>query len=1706
MVNEKGRENIPLWDTFTSSSSSPVRGSDSTTTIDKFHLFFVRTLLLFSDTTLSYRESSALLTFLIHIYQSLEYDLIRKVALRLISLPLWKSVAVTRVELELLKYPTALRKPWTKLNIEYEQLKSNAGQYDALLHTLFSNKSNTDTSTIVNNAISTNSTSTPTITSSTISATSSTPIGTKRSRSTTDQEQDIDDEVSTKNNTETFEKVFADPLIFNHLCKRLDYSFIPSLLVRFYTILEKGSSSTSNNTTNHATVDNLDRSSIHYCERFLELVIDLLSQLPTRRFFHLLLDDSHFLLRCQQSSLAKRTPYIPSAYNISTASTNISSVPNKGNNSGNKISSSHDASIIASLVASSSGFIGGAANTDTDMDTEETPSVSITSTNTVSTTLSTEPSKSVPSTGTNDGKLFIQLLDMVSFFINFEIDDQTGTALTDRDTEGLHYQQVAALQALVYKLYGTDENHKEIKEFALCATGLAAQPSTIRGYINSLTDEQVYRLLFNLRLLPVPKDYIEISSYFNQHSMSPITLLPSIPQPSLNRKYAMNVLLDKYRKRPSQLRAINSLSLYPSELLLWDPNLVPAGNKFSNHKGLALPKLNLQFLTLYDYLLRCFVLFRLESAYEIRADIVDAVKRISPRQTTINERITGTVIRTVFTGWSRNAVPVDNFVIKQVLAPRVGQDIPSAVLAEVRYDTNRFNQSIRTEWDNLREHDVCFLITIRSPIPISTHPDDTEADPTQNAGKKTGGKKIEKIADEEDFTFPVRYGIMAVRGCEVYEILDEKNEVFNDPSTMRTGEDRQRKPFGSKRSLRVKLDNAQYYQDTVTKQGHIYESFNLLVRRDAKANNFKAVLETIRDVMNSTAAGGSVPAWLQDIFLGYGDPSSAFYANLPSGVQIDNMDFRDTFLSAEHVRASFPKAKVTFIHEETGESIPDQQALPPYRLRFEPLETDNDSSASLTSMNEQITVIPYAPPPTGPYPEDIPQRNTIPFTSVQVKAIRSGTNPGLTLIVGPPGTGKTDTAVQIITNLYHNFPSQKLLLVTHSNQALNDLFEKLLQRDVAEHHLLRLGSGERDLETEGDFSKAGRVTLALERRIHCLKEVDRLGQSIGIVGDVGYTCETAEYFNLQHVKTRIDQFRHQFKLPIPPLPTGLEPTPSVILNQTNKQRSMYKTNNISRASSIYAAASEEGAAARIAYRQKLANQVKDLSPSVLKQTFPFRQYFANAPGGVDRIFPDHGTAIEYVNQIEACFRHLSDIFDELQSYRAFELLRSHRSRTDYMLVKQARIVAMTCTHAAIMRSHFLALDFKYDTLVMEEAGQVLEVETLIPMLLQPPETIAPSADSVGNSNDTNGSKSRLKRVILIGDHNQLPPVVQNMAFAKYGHLDQSMFTRFIRSGVPYIELNAQGRARSSISALYTWRYKQLGNLPNVMDPKSVYHIANPGFLNDYQFINVPDYMGRGEYTPMAHFYQNLGEAEYIVAVYQYMRLVGYPASSIAILTTYNGQKALIRDIIRQRCLPYSIFGEPSKIETVDKYQGQQNDYILLSLVRTRTVGHLRDVRRLIVALSRARLGLYIFGRFSIFNNCLELIPAFSQLQQRSTDLQLLIGESYPTVRTINDNIDTVVEKHKGLLTKLTVKHVQEMGTVLQRILQAQQTFSSSSHTESSTTQGMIVSSSTILNSNTDTTMEGSNTRQGKDDDEKETIRPEATETYGEEEEEEEEDE
>ncbi len=76
------------------------------------------------------------------------------------------------------------------------------------------------------------------------------------------------------------------------------------------------------------------------------------------------------------------------------------------------------------------------------------------------------------------------------------------------------------------------------------------------------------------------------------------------------------------------------------------------------------------------------------------------------------------------------------------------------------------------------------------------------------------------------------------------------------------------------------------------------------------------------------------------------------------------------------------------------------------------------------------------------------------------------------------------------------------------------------------------------------------------------------------------------------------------------------------------------------------------------------------------------------------------------------------LFAELEEFRAFELLRSGRDRAEYLLVKEAKIIAMTCTHAALRRKELVQLAFRYDNILMEEAAQILEIETFIPLLLQ----------------------------------------------------------------------------------------------------------------------------------------------------------------------------------------------------------------------------------------------------------------------------------------------------------------------------------------------------------------------------------------------------
>ena len=83
--------------------------------------------------------------------------------------------------------------------------------------------------------------------------------------------------------------------------------------------------------------------------------------------------------------------------------------------------------------------------------------------------------------------------------------------------------------------------------------------------------------------------------------------------------------------------------------------------------------------------------------------------------------------------------------------------------------------------------------------------------------------------------------------------------------------------------------------------------------------------------------------------------------------------------------------------------------------------------------------------------------------------------------------------------------------------------------DIDERHLLRLGHGEEALATDKDFSRYGRVNFILAMRLDLLKEVERLQSSLGVAGDVGYTCETAGHFYLYQVIPRWEQYMNKVK-------------------------------------------------------------------------------------------------------------------------------------------------------------------------------------------------------------------------------------------------------------------------------------------------------------------------------------------------------------------------------------------------------------------------------------------------------------------------------------------------------------------------------------------------------------------------------------------------
>ncbi|GLJ13963.1 hypothetical protein SUGI_0223310 [Cryptomeria japonica] len=278
-------------------------------------------------------------------------------------------------------------------------------------------------------------------------------------------------------------------------------------------------------------------------------------------------------------------------------------------------------------------------------------------------------------------------------------------------------------------------------------------------------------------------------------------------------------------------------------------------------------------------------------------------------------------------------------------------------------------------------------------------------------------------------------------------------------------------------------------------------------------------------------------------------------------------------------------------------------------------------------------------------------------------------------------------------------------------------------------------------------------------------------------------------------------------------------------------------------------------------------------------------------------------------------------YDEL-----VEDMKEITKRRQLDVLMNAKIVGMTTTGAAMHQDILKML--APPIIMVEEAAEVLE-----PQLLA---AIGPS----------------LQHLILIGDHYQLPPPVESYKLKLRHGLGVSMFERLIEyNKLPHQTLSVQSRMHEELLPLILPIYPDLqSNVKLVSGERN----KEPKCMLKRMHFWCHAYKENRERS-----FQNEWEAKMVIALAQWMVAEGHAPTEITILAAYNGQVSLLRE---------KIAGVPSiqtiQIHTIDRFQGSENQIIIVSLVRSNMegrIGHLAERNRLCVSVSRARSGLYLCG-------------------------------------------------------------------------------------------------------------------------------------------------
>ncbi|RWS08662.1 NFX1-type zinc finger-containing protein 1-like protein [Dinothrombium tinctorium] len=330
--------------------------------------------------------------------------------------------------------------------------------------------------------------------------------------------------------------------------------------------------------------------------------------------------------------------------------------------------------------------------------------------------------------------------------------------------------------------------------------------------------------------------------------------------------------------------------------------------------------------------------------------------------------------------------------------------------------------------------------------------------------------------------------------------------------------------------------------------------------------------------------------------------------------------------------------------------------------------------------------------------------------------------------------------------------------------------------------------------------------------------------------------------------------------------------------------------------------------------------------------------------------------------IDKFFDHVKKEFRLLNEKIAVsqkELARSRQTR-DFLICREAWIVGMTVTGAAKYRK--LVELLKPKIVIVEEAAEILEAH-IVSILTE-----------------------NTQHLILIGDHQQLRPIPGIQELATIHNMEISLFERMVKNEMTYYQLQNQHRMRPIISSLLR---KNIYNVLN--DHESVKKFKNLPFTcgTNLFFLNHNKLEDKRSFRHGCSC-ANSHEVEFVVELARYFVSCGIDASQITILTTYNAQLELIKKkilseywdmFVKRLDMDQKKNGEKPKsefkmrISTVDGFQGEENDIILISFVRSNIrddIGFLKISNRVCVALSRARKGMFCIGNFEKMRSISEL--------------------------------------------------------------------------------------------------------------------------------------